>query len=368
MSSDVKIKKRNVYNRSKKVVVFYNRIIIFSMLILFCISLSAIFLYKSFAVDSQKKVSYQEKSNVDYRVFLKKNSFYEKPYLGKNMAYVASLINTIDVYFDYIFVVDEPSDIEFEYNAVGTLIISDRTGKKNYFEKKYNLIKNTTDKVSNSKNYALNKRISIDYDHYNSLANRFKSSYGVDSISNLEVKLNIHQKGSEDNDYNLDNNSEMSILIPLSEQSVNIKLNYKEVNDKSKVVKKQSLGKKNYTYMLFGVIFAIIATISIVVLIKILFIIKSKKSEYDKFISKVLKEYDRLIVETTTPPIVKRKNLIEVGEFNELLDVRDNLNLPIKYYIVSKHKESYFYIDHEDEVYILIIDAERLEEDNKRND
>ena len=90
-------------------------------------------------------------------------------------------------------------------------------------------------------------------------------------------------------------------------------------------------------------------------LINLLLLTKNKKTNYDKYINKILNEYDRLIVETTTAPNIQDKNIIKINKFEELLDVRDNLKLPIKYFVISKHQKCQFYIDHEEEIYILTI-------------
>ena len=91
---------------------------------------------------------------------------------------------------------------------------------------------------------------------------------------------------------------------------------------------------------------------------------KTKKTNYDKYITKILNEYDRLIVETTTGPNIQNKSIVKINRFNELLDVRDNLKLPIKYYVISEHQKCQFYIDHEEELYILTIKEVDIE-DNK---
>ena len=122
-------------------------------------------------------------------------------------------------------------------------------------------------------------------------------------------------------------------------------------------------GKKMREYIaLMGKVFvsAILVVLSLIFIVWILRLIsKSRvgKSEYDKYIGKLLNEYDRLIVETSSAPITKDKNIIEIKEFKELLDVRDNLNLPIKYYVITKHQKCNFYISHEEELYLLTIKA-----------
>ena len=94
---------------------------------------------------------------------------------------------------------------------------------------------------------------------------------------------------------------------------------------------------------------------------------KDKKTSYDKYINRILNEYDRLIVESTTEPDIKHSNIIKLPNFRELLDVRDNLKLPIMYYVVTKHTKCCFYIKHNDDLYLLTIKAVDLEQKSEEN-
>ena len=89
--------------------------------------------------------------------------------------------------------------------------------------------------------------------------------------------------------------------------------------------------------------------------------LKKKKSKYDKYISKLLKEYDRLIAESSTLLSLEEKEIITITKFSELLDIHDNLQLPIMYYVVKEHEECYFYINHENIIYLLKINANKLD-------
>ena len=87
-----------------------------------------------------------------------------------------------------------------------------------------------------------------------------------------------------------------------------------------------------------------------------------KRSEYDKYISKILKEYDRLVVETKTVLNINDFNKIKVSKFSELLDVRDNLKLPINYYCLTEHEKGIFYIKNNDDMYVLYVSIDNIEE------
>ena len=106
---------------------FNFRFVMCSLLIILFSFFAAFFFRHSFLITGEKSIDVYENSNLDYRVYLKKNDFYDSDYLGKDMVYVASLIDRIDVDFNYIFNIDCDSDIEFFYDVVGKLVISDNS-------------------------------------------------------------------------------------------------------------------------------------------------------------------------------------------------------------------------------------------------
>ncbi len=346
---------------------YERRIMLYSLLIILFLVLSIVFLTKSFSAKSGEQINYKEISHVDYKVYLKKNNFYETEYLGKDMAYVASLIKSIEVDFSYLFNITKESDLDFDYDIVGRLLITDNNGQKVFFQKDYNLLKKEYEKMTDNTSFDVNKKIDIDYAYYNNLANNFKSSYGINTKSNLIVMMNIHKKNSADSNFNIDNSGRMSLTIPLSEKAIDIKMDYKEINKNSQIFTDMSVVVNNYIYMILSAV-TIIGMIAVIVpFVKLILRSRTKKTPYDKYVNKILREYDRLIVETLTPPNTTDSSYVtKVKDFEELLDVRDNLGLPIKYYIITKHEKCNFYINHNNEVYLLIVKATDLEKKKKK--
>ena len=314
--------------------------------------LASFFIKRSFAFVNEQNITYQENSSLDYKVYLKPNDFYESEFLNKDMVYVASLIDRIDVNFDYLFKIDKKSNIDFEYDIIGKLVISDKSKGKTFFEKDYVLLENTRDSMNEDGLHKIVRSVSIDYGKYNNIANQFRSRYGVDASCNLIVYLNIHEKSNQHSNVHLVNNSNMSLTIPLSERSINITMDYNEVNQTSKLVRDEEFVITNYLYVVLGIICLVLLIIVLIQFIRMLLSLRVKRSQYDKYVGRLLREYDRLIVETATKPSMDGKNIIKILKFQELLDVHDNLKLPIKYYVVNEHKECYFYINHDEEVYL----------------
>ena len=329
--------------------------------------IAIIFLQNTFDLSSSTKVNYKENSNLDYKVYLKPNEFYEDEYLGKDKVYVASLIEKITIDFVYNFNIEKPSDVNFDYDVIGKLTINDSSSEKNYFEKEYVLLNKKTATIKDSTDYNLIEQIKIDYAHYNNLASNFKQQYGVETTSDFTVYLKVNKQNDIDEISNSNEDSTMLVKIPLSQKSIDIELNYKDINNSSYIIKTNESIIDNVIFGIFSLITIIIMIIIGVRLFHLLEMLKIKKSDYDKYIDKILNQYDRIIVENKTGPNLNECNIIKISEFEELIDVRDNMKLPIMYYIVTKHIKCYFYVKHENDLYLLTIKAVDIEQKNKND-
>lgn len=344
-----------------KVYISFNARLIFSIcsfIILFALGL--IFLFKSLSFTGQKVINYDEKSNLDYKVYLKENDFYETPYLGKNMVYIASLIDKINIDFNYNFKSSENINLNFNYDIIGKLVISDSEGKNVYYKKEYTLLENKKIPMISNNNQNISENIVIDYDYYNNLANNFKITFGVNTTSNLIIYLTINKSDNDNQAINA--NSIMLISIPLSEKAINIKMDYKEIDNSSTIFSDSNITIDNLVYIIASITFIILSIVVLIKIIRLIYILaQNNKNIYDKYVNRLLMEYDRLIVETSTQPLFDNKEIIKVEKFQELLDVRDNLKLPITFYSITKHQKCYFYISAGDRVYLHTIKAVDLE-------
>lgn len=328
--------------------------------VLLILIVGIILLKRSLLFDTEKITKYNEKSNLDYKVYLLENEFYEQAYLGKDMLYVANLIDKIAVDFDYTFIGEEKESIDFNYKIVATLSINNSANSKLYFEKSYVLLDSKTVSMVDSDTQNIKETINVNYQYYNALANSFKNQYGLDADSKLTIYMLVNKKNAEDSNFVLDDIGVMNIQIPLTERSVDIRLDYKEINETSNIVKRRKPTIKDYIPIISAGVLIILSMILMVKAIRRIDCLRIRKSEYDKYILKLLKEYDRLIAESSTLLSFEGKEIITITKFSELLDIHDNLQLPIMYYEVSKHKECYFYVCHENMVYLLKVDENNL--------
>ena len=357
----------SVINKKGRYIDYKTRLMTHSLTFIALFILTVIFLQGAFGVVASKNINYNETSNLDYKVYLKENNFYDTNYLGKNKVYIANLIDNIEVNFRYNYYIEEPTNVDFNYSIVAKLTIDDGTSKNNYFEKEYELLSNKRFELKSGKNYNLDEKVKIDYAYYNGLANSFKQQYGVDTTSNLTVYLKVNKKTDIESSQNNYENSIMYVKIPLSEKAINIELNYQDINNSNYIIQETDSKVDNIIFGILATVTLIAALVFAIQIIRLLTLLRGKKSIYDKYIEKILNEYDRLIVENGTGPNLNDCKVIKISKFEELLDVRDNLKLPIMYYVVTKHTKCCFYIKHNDDLYLLTIKAVALEQKSEEN-
>lgn len=319
-------------------------------------------LNKAFSITKKGFISYKEISDINYKVYLKDNNFYDKPYLEKGMAYVASLIDKIDINYNYKINSSVNSNIDINYAIVAKLVIASQNNNSVFFEKEYELSNTATDEIVDNNNYLLDKEISVDYNYYNDLANQFKSKYAVNTNSRLEVSLIVKEKNKENNSYDLDNESVATLVIPLSEQEVNINMNDNNINRETKITSDVKIIINDTTFVIVSIVITILAIIALISIIKkILIFTKNERSNYDRFIKRILVGYDRIIVNVKTAPDINNYNVIKVESFQELVDVRDNTKEPINYYIIQEHIKSEFYLINNNNLYLYVVKAVDIE-------
>lgn len=336
---------------------YYSRLIFNVILFLSLVVTSYIFINKSIVIQEAKNVSYEEHGNTDYKVFLKDNIYYEDKYLDKNMSYIANLIDYISVDYNYKFKADTLFDGEYSYKIRADLEILNAENKTLFFTKKYDLIKEKTFTIENQNEYNIVENIKIDYDHYNSLANGFKSSYGVDTESNLIVYLDIYRNIDQNsiNNPNINGKGTIKLTIPLSEKAINIKMDSMEINNKNVITSLDDYYLEDIKYLIIGIISLIVSLYLFIKIVKRLSRLSISPTDYDKTLKKILNQYDRLIVTTSSMPNLEKNNIIKLKEFVELLDAKDNLHKPIFFIEVTPHQKAYFFIQDDDKIILFTL-------------
>ena len=331
--------------------------IIFGLVVLIVLGCILTF---SFDFRKTKTMHYEEKSNLDYKVYLKENQFYDTPYLGKDKKYISALIKYIDSSFSYSFKIDENIDVNYNYYIDANLKIDDTTGE-NIYEKTYNILdKKQLSNITNM--FSIYENVKIDYDKYNTIAKQFISQYKISGKANLEVNLHVEVLGEHENfAKNINDKGVITLNIPLLEDVNSIEMDYNLVNNKDAVLEYSSTKIKNYPLFIITILLiAIDILITIIVVIKII-TRRDATTLYELKLNKIKKEYDKYLSETVLTQrlddLYKTKSLriILIKSFDDLLDVRDNLKKPILFNEEIPKKETIFYIIADNVVYLYVM-------------
>lgn len=332
---------------------------LFILIILFISStlLSTLFFYKSITIQKEKNIFYEEYGSPDYKVYLKDNIYYEENYLEKDMSYIANIIDYISIDYNYKFNCDTPLNGEYYYKIVADLEIINLENKSLFYSKKYDLSDEKKFTLKNQKEYTINENIKINYDYYNSLANDFKSSYGINTESNLKVYLEVHRRIAKEsvNNSEINGDSKINLIIPLSKKAINIEIDSLKIKNNNVILSKNDYKVDDIKYLILGILFIIISIFIFIRITKRIWILQYKNNDYDKILKKILRQYDRLIVSTNTMPNLKNNNITEVDNFFELLDAKDNIHKPIFYYEVTPHQKCHFFIKDDNDLIIYTL-------------
>lgn len=329
------------------------------------ISLFLIFLIASISINEKSNINYKQASNLDYKVYLKPNNYYGEKFLDKNMQYIASLIDNVDVNFNYNFSANEQINYKYTYYVKSEVRVANSDDStKVIYSKSDRVTEPVTLSKENSLGFDINQNIKVDYNKYNDQIKAFKSSYLINADSNLILSLCVgveDQKGNKIKDINT--NEVMSLNIPLTQQMINISMNYKETNNSNNAKIYKDFNISNKVLFALSILSLIGALVYAVLLVTFLKKTSVKKTIYDITLSKILREYDRVIV-NSKKTITLTGEIIELSSFNELLDVRDNLEKPIIFKEIHKGQKSIFVVKNGDETYRYVLKLTDLEKGN----
>lgn len=323
--------------------------------ILSCIAI--VLVIKIFYNRSFDYLDYVEKSKTDYRVNLKKNDYYEVEHLPSGMNYIASLIQDIDVDFDYSF--NTNSDINYDlsyYVEAVTRVYGDKDKATVLFEKSETILPEKNIKKENIQYSAFRETVTVDYAKFNNFVKAFKTSYALNANSDVTIILHVNGTGiSKEFDDTIDINGEASIVVPLTEQTLNITINSKNINKVGKLSKKSNFNLGNLLYIIMVLI---ILLIDILIIYKIILVIDrylKSITKYQKRLNKILREYDSVIANVKNNIDTTDYQFIKVASFEELLDVHDNVGAPILFNEVVPGKVSHFIIISDNLLYRYVL-------------
>lgn len=313
------------------------------------------------AKEKQKIIyTYNVNQNIDYRVNLYDNSFIEDKFLGKNETYISDLIKSIESKFYYNYSGSKSLNLKYNYNVVATLYgeykVDDSNSNSKVWSKKYTLIDEKNGEVKDVPQFSIVEDVPIDFHKYDDAVSDFRKELKLPISANLLVKFSITVYG-KDGDINVHDTSDMTISIPLNQQAFKIVSDYTPTKDQN-VLNSITINVINYRKMISGIVVIICDFIILMCLYRLIFNI-SKKTYYSVQLNKILKEYGDIVVEIMDPIARDNLNLVSVKNFNEMVDLEEELRIPIMFYELEEYELGEFILVHNNILYQYILNNEK---------
>ena len=199
----------------------------------------------------------------------------------------------------------------------------------------------------------------IDYREYNNLIKGFKTEFNLLAESYLQVTLHVNVNGEQVNTAN-----NMNINIPLTEKTINIEMEYTEINNSGK----GGTTRTGINRALGNISLAVAGLFILMVINTASFISRADigKTYYQRRVEKILRDYDRVVVKLKKSiNISNDEEIMEVLDFEELLGMSDRLGKSILFMETDEKEKGWFIIKNGTEIYRYIIEENSLTVENK---
>lgn len=300
---------------------------------LVCLALSVVFLMNGFHNTKILSLRYKEDNDIDYKVYLKENSFFEEEYIEKGKTYITSLIDYIDANYRYSISFDKKVNGEIEYQVYAKLEANKADNMGNYWTKEYEVTKPKTENISNLDNYSIHQNVKIDYNQYNEMLNDFKKTLGlVNSDGVLKVYLKVTSKVESEEALDTKIDSDLMLKLPLSQMAIEATPEW-DAPSNGKLITK-TIKEHSVVYVLWvvgGVLLVILGGFFAWLFLRNQKIYRMNH-EYELELKKIQSTYDSIIVNVEEEPNLEDYNVIKVESFEELIDAHSEIRMPINYY------------------------------------
>lgn len=311
------------------------------------------------AEGKEKKESitnYESNGSITYQIDLKENDFYNADNLNYQNI-ISKYIDNININFKYDLSSSQVLNLNSTYSLNMYLISTYNSNNKvkEIWKEKYELIPKTTHKSTGKTIMSFDKKIDINYEEYNKIAEKIRQETGILTNAYLKLEFNINNDLVEENkNIKFSDEHLLEVDIPLLENITSIEKKG-EFNKKETLYNIVNMGI-NYKQLALGICLTLVSLAFVITAIK-MFLEVNGLSKYVMEQNKILKRYGDVIAETANKPELNGLNIMEITNFTDLINIEDELRIPILFYETFKGKESWFVIIDHDKAYRYILKA-----------
>ena len=329
--------------------------------------LAQIVLNTSMNNDVVASLEYVEDASVSYRVYYSENPFYTEPYIEEGKTYIQEYVDKITAGFSYeVNYTDDIKRGDYEYYVQAKLIAyNSEDPSEDLWTKEYKLTDLESVSVKDDSNYRLFKSVDVDYQFYRREFLNYKNSLGVNVNAKLVVEMVINNRGNYPNLDDFEYGSWVKLEMPLDDATFKIKTNSSVNQDTHKIVKFSETDHEELYIRVIGILLLILCGFAGFVLVLFIVINKNKLSYYERVLRKILITHDRIIVNVEKLPVLDGVSVVEVTDFDELLDAQGEVRLPINFKEDKKRKIAKFILISDNLAWVYTLREGDLNEDTK---
>lgn len=301
-------------------------------------------------------VTYAEESNLNYKVYLKENNFFDKNYLKEENQYIAALIEFIETEFSYELKASKTNiDYKYAYKILAEIIVEDKTNHKTLYTFDEELVKYKEYDYNTNSKLSIKENVKLNYNKYNDVVKEFIDLYDLE-LSNAFVKLNMYVdiQCNDQAQWIKSETPVISMNIPLATDTMSIDM---ETNDilSDEVTICESVNKGKYVFgLIISTIIELLLIVNLVIFVKDT---KDEKTVYQMLLRKIMSNFGSYIQKLYNEFDFTGYQILEVKSFQDLLQIKDNLNTPILMTEMLPAMETYFFITNEKICYMYELKA-----------
>lgn len=340
--------------------------IVVAVIILAAISIFLIIRGFSPAEPEQKKLAtYNYNANINYKVYLKDNKFFQSKYLGMNGQYISSLIDYIEFNPRYNLTSDVDLNYSYNYQIVATAKGSYDSGDNKSVEvwsKAYPVL-GQVNKTATGKNLAINETVKIDYNTYNDILLDFRKQFGLSINAEVDVALKvvINATSAKNEKIKFNINDDVALTIPLLNTTTQFKTNYTPEGTKDIYEEAKTAADINVVSIILGLLLLLVSIYLFYKTGKQL-LVATQKSEFVLEYNKILKNYSDIIAESDTIPDFSKYDVLTINNFVDLVDIEEELHSPILSVEIREGFENWFIILNDKTAYRYILKYEHIKQ------
>ena len=326
--SEAEKKRRSDYKKRRRGWITFQ---IIALVLVALIAAGAFAVYHQ--LNKEYYIEYTEKGDIDYKVSLKPNDFFEEQWVEKGKSYVSSLVDEIVADFKYTLTMGA-ADVAYDYSyeILAQLIVSDVHSGEVIYAPTYELVPEQRFSQNDHYRLTIHESTVIDYEKYNELATEFTNIYELKySTSILLVTMNVNVISQcESFEEDSSNAYSISLQIPLVSDTNTITLQTVSAVPEGTRQILAYVGVWNQDmFKMIG--YAASALVAILLLILIIYasVTRNEDIRYEAKIKRILSNYRAFIQVITNEFNAEGYQTLLLGSFNEMLSIRDTIQSPI---------------------------------------